>query len=185
MATMIRTGNDAISFLTGQHQDIQRALYLITDTHGEGRARAFFTLRRMVAVHETAEEEVVHPAARRILPGGEAIVRARLSEEKDAKAALAALEALDLDSAEFETKFDAMKIALLSHLEAEERDEFAGMRETVDLRRLEWMRRAVQVAEWVAPTRPRAGVESAAANFLVGPWAAVVDRSRDALFSRR
>lgn len=52
----------------------------------------------MLAVHETAEEEIVHPAARRALPDGEAIVKARLQEENEAKKALAELERLDCSS---------------------------------------------------------------------------------------
>jgi hypothetical protein len=33
----------------------------------------------------------------------------------------------------------------------------------------------------MAPTRPHPGVESAAANILVGPFAAMLDRTRDAI----
>lgn len=39
----------------------------------------------MLAVHETAEEEVVHPAARRTLAGGNELVDDRLAEESEAK----------------------------------------------------------------------------------------------------
>jgi hypothetical protein len=41
------------------------------------------------------------------------------------------------------------------------------------------MRNAARLAESMAPTRPHAGVESAAANMLVGPFAAMLDRARD------
>jgi hypothetical protein len=40
---------------------------------------------------------------------------------------------------------------------------------------------AVAFAESIAPTRPHPGVESAAANMLVGPFAAMLDRARDAI----
>ena len=43
------------------------------------------------------------------------------------------------------------------------------------------MRKAVELAERLAPTRPHAGVESATGNVLVGPFAAMLDRARDAL----
>jgi hypothetical protein len=43
------------------------------------------------------------------------------------------------------------------------------------------MRRAVELAEAAAPTRPHPGVESAKANLLAGPFAAMLDRARDVL----
>jgi hypothetical protein len=39
----------------------------------------------------------------------------------------------------------------------------------------------VQLAESMAPTRPHPGVESATANLITGPFAAMLDRARDAL----
>jgi hypothetical protein len=38
---------------------------------------------------------------------------------------------------------------------------------------------AVRAAGTIAPTRPHPGVESPAANFLLGPPTAVVDKARD------
>jgi hypothetical protein len=43
------------------------------------------------------------------------------------------------------------------------------------------MRKAVKLAESVAPTRPHAGIESGLGNALVGPFASMLDRARDAL----
>jgi hypothetical protein len=43
------------------------------------------------------------------------------------------------------------------------------------------MRRAVELAESTAPTRPHAGVETPTANMLAGPFAAMLDRARDFL----
>ncbi len=154
MGTLIKTGTDVITFLEGQHQDIQRALRDVTDTRGEGRSKAFFELRRIVAVHETAEEVIVHPVARRVLPSGEAIVQTRRNEERESKAALAEVAKLERNSREFDAKFDALRTALLAHADAEEREEFAKIREKLDARQLEWMRRAVQLAERVVFAAP-------------------------------
>jgi hypothetical protein len=40
---------------------------------------------------------------------------------------------------------------------------------------------AVRAAERIAPTHPHAGIESAAANFAVGPFASMIDRARDVI----
>lgn len=38
-----------------------------------------------------------------------------------------------------------------------------------------------KAVERMAPTRPHAGTESATANAIVGPFAAMLDRARDAI----
>jgi hemerythrin superfamily protein len=181
MGTMIKNGSDVISFLKEQHQEIKALAARVSTSRGTERAQAFTTLRRTLAVHETAEEEIVHPAARRALPDGEAVVERRLKEENEAKKALAELETLDVESMEFETKFQTLKANVIAHAEAEEREEFDRLASKLDAPRLERMRKAAEFAESVAPTRPHPGIESQAANLLVGPFAAMVDRTRDAI----
>ncbi|MCM6772046.1 hemerythrin domain-containing protein [Nocardia sp. CDC159] len=176
---------DAVELLCRQHRRL-RTLFTETaqaaDT-GE-RERKFFELRRLLAVHETAEEEIVHPRARRTLDAGDTVVRARLAEENKAKHQLAELESLDVGSAEFEAKLAQLERDVLAHADREEREEFAALRDGLAPEELRRMRRLVELAESVAPTRPHPGVESATANLLTGPFATMVDRARD-LIARR
>jgi hemerythrin superfamily protein len=181
MGTMIHTGNDVISFLKQQHEEIKGLLETVSTTHGEQRGKAFYALRRLLAVHETAEEEIVHPVARRVLPDGNLVIDARLREENAAKKVLGELEDLNVDSVEFETKFSGLKADVMAHADSEERSEFERLGSHLDPERLARMRKAAEIAEAIAPTRPHAGVESPLANMLVGPFAAMLDRSRDAL----
>ena len=178
---MIKTGNDVIAFLEAQHEDIRVLLERVACTSGAARAEAFLALRKTLAVHETAEGEIVHPAARRAIGDGERIVAARLDEEKAVKSLLADLEQLDVDAREFTTKLGALRMLVLLHAFAEERDEFAALANRFDHDRLERMRRAAQLAEAIAPTRPHPDRGSVIANLLVGPFASMLDRSRDAL----
>jgi hypothetical protein len=46
------------------------------------------------------------------------------------------------------------------------------------------MRKAVQFAEAMGPTRPHPGIEWQAANAFSGPFTSLVDRARDALGRR-
>jgi hypothetical protein len=94
---------------------------------------------------------------------------------------LSALEQLDVDSTEFETRFQELQADVLNHAAAEEEQEFGRLAEELDAEQLERMRRAVEMAEATAPTRPHPGVESAKANVLAGPFAAMLDRARDLL----
>ena len=182
MGTMRKIGNgsDVVTYLKGQHEQIKTMFTEVLETSGSRREEAFWRLRRTLAVHETAEEEIIHPAAR-ALPGGGAIVAARLKEENAAKRVLVELEKLQVDSVDFTMKMRALESDVLAHAESEETLEFARLEETLDEARLQRMRKAVEVAELFAPTRPHPGVESAAANLLVGPFAAMLDRARDAM----
>ncbi len=180
MGTMISSANDVVTFLKEQHRQVEAGFDQVQSAGGEQRKTAFVALRRLLAVHETAEEEIVHPAARRALPDGNLIVDARLQEENEAKRLLASLEDLDVSSAEFERKFAQLKSAVLLHARSEEEDEFERLGMALHQKELERMRKAVDLAERVAPTRPHPGVESPLSNMLAGPFAWVLDRARDA-----
>jgi hemerythrin superfamily protein len=180
MGTMMKQGSDIVTFLKEQHQQVKGLLERVAEARGDERSKAFTALRRTMAVHETAEEEIIHPAAKRNLPNGASIVEARLREEREAKKALTELEAMDVDSAEFDAKFATLHAAVLAHAESEEREEFAKLAAILDASKLERMSKVAAFAESVAPTRPHPGFESQAANILIGPFAAMVDRARDA-----
>ncbi|WP_374548167.1 hemerythrin domain-containing protein, partial [Streptomyces sp. DH7] len=82
--------------------------------------------------HETAEEEVVHPFARRSLPGGEQVVEDRLQEEKAAKEALAELDSIDTDDPTFMPRLMKLRRDVQHHARAEERYEFTHIRRSTD-----------------------------------------------------
>ncbi|MGW0159286.1 hemerythrin domain-containing protein [Mycobacterium sp. NPDC003323] len=181
-APAINTAGDVVEYLRSQHQTIRD---LFTETldaaDAETREAAFTKLRTMLAVHETAEEMVVHPRVRRKVDGGEQIVEARLAEEHDAKVLLRDIEELPRDSAEFSKALIHLQAAVLKHAEAEEKLEFTELEAELDKEELAKLAQAVEVAERIAPTHPHPGVESGAANFAAGPFASVLDRARDAL----
>src|SRR6185312_5497940 len=135
-------------------------------SHGEERKDAFVALRRLLAVHETAEEQIVHPRAKTVLDEGKTVVADCLEEENEAKQVLAELEDLDLESAEFETAFTKFQSDVVRHASAEEELEFAELKDILRPDELERMRDAARTAEAIAPTRPHAGVESRTANML-------------------
>ncbi|MFJ6853467.1 hemerythrin domain-containing protein [Streptomyces sp. NPDC091271] len=172
---------DVVALLMRQHGDIRNLFDEVEAGAGEDRRDAFRRLVRLLAVHETAEEEVVHPFARRSFPGGEQIVEDRLAEEKAAKETLAALDDLDTDDPTFMPRFMKLRTDVQEHARAEERYEFIHIRRSTDLTNLAAMAKAVKAAEAMAPTRPHPGVESGAANMALGPVAALMDRTKDAV----
>lgn len=179
--TSFRTPVDVVDFLTAQHERIKTLFDETLLAAGAEREESFVRLRRLLAVHETAEEEVVHPRAARELDNGRDVIEARLAEEKQAKSVLSELENVDVDSEFFTEKLRELRDDVLDHAGHEERDEFARLRAELSDTELQLLERAVKLAESIAPTRPHAGVEGALANALVGPFASMVDRARDAI----
>jgi len=174
---------DVIDLLIGQHMEIRDLFTEVEAATGDARADAFGRLVTLLAVHETAEEQVVHPMARGALDGGDDVVDARLAEERQAKELLGELEKRDPGSAEFDTLLAGLRVAVLAHANSEEAHEFRYLRRTVDPARLRAMATMVRAAEATAPTHPHPGVESAKANLTVGPVVAAFDRARD-LFTK-
>ncbi|RSO04618.1 hemerythrin domain-containing protein [Streptomyces sp. WAC 06783] len=170
-----------VALLMAQHGQIRNLFDEVEQSTGDARRDAFRRLVRMLAVHETAEEEVVHPYVKRAADGGDDIVADRLAEEKTAKQALSALDGMDVEDAAFLPRLLSLRTDVMEHARAEERYEFSQLRRLNDPGRLAAMAKAVKAAEAIAPTHPHPGVESGAANAVLGPMAAVVDRTRDAV----
>lgn len=173
---------DVVTLLLEQHNQIRSLFTQVQSAQGEQKRELFEDLVRLLAVHETAEEEVVHPAARMQLERGDEVVDSRLQEEDEAKHVLAGLHDLGVDHPEFDAKLAALAESVDQHATREENEEFAQLRETLPADRLRHMAGALQAAEATAPTRPHpAGPESATGNLLAGPPMAVFDRIRDAM----
>ncbi|UNB52661.1 hemerythrin domain-containing protein [Mycolicibacterium sp. YH-1] len=180
--TFVQSTEDVVEFLRGQHNQINDMFDDVLHASGsKAREKAFVDLRHLLAVHETAEEMVVHPRARQDIEGGDIIVDARLQEEHDAKEHLSALEAMDIDSQEFLDELTLFKAAVIDHAEREETEEFNRLQRDLEPDDLKRMVSAVRAAQAIAPTRPHPGVESAVLNFAVGPFASMLDRARDAI----
>jgi hemerythrin superfamily protein len=178
--TFVQSSDDAVRFLTDQHNLIKDLFEeVLAASSDEGRDKAFTDLRQLLAVHETAEEMVVHPRARNELSDGDAVVDARLAEEHEAKEQLSKLEKMDVGSKEFLTELTTFREAVIEHAEREETEEFNKLKRQLDADDLGRMAKALQAAEAIAPTRPHPGVESAKMNFAVGPFASMLDRARD------
>ncbi|MFH9331042.1 hemerythrin domain-containing protein [Streptomyces althioticus] len=171
--------DDVVVLLMRQHGDIRNLFDEVEATSGEERRDAFRRLVRLLAVHETAEEEVVHPFVRRSVAGGQEIVEDRLKEEREAKEMLATLDDMDPDGPDFLPKLIELRRDVQMHARAEERYEFIHIRRSTDVTDLAAMAKAVKAAEAMAPTRPHPGVESGAKNMALGPVAALMDRTKD------
>src|ERR1700739_4281842 len=177
---IIQSPDEVVAFLKAQHkliEDMFDQVLLASDP--QAREEPFVQLRQLLAVHETAEEMVVHPRVRRELDAFDTIVDARLEEEHDAKELLSRIEKIDINSPQFIDELTKTRDAVRDHAQHEESYEFPKWQQDLDADELKRLTTAVRAAEAIAPTRPHAGVESPLLNFAVGPFASMLDRARD------
>lgn len=177
---IVQTPEEVVDFLKAQHALIDDMFDdVLHASDPQAREKPFIELRQLLAVHESAEEMLVHPRVRREINTGDEIVVGLLQEEHDAKEQLSKLESLDIASQEFIDELTKLREAVLAHAEHEELDEFPKLERNVDEADLKRMGTAVKAAQAIAPTRPHPGVESAKLNLMVGPFASMLDRARD------
>ena len=173
---------DVIRILLEQHGRIHDLFDEVTATRGDQKQLAFDELRALLAVHETAEELVLRPVSKPI--AGDGIADARNEEEAAANEVLAALEKLDISSADFDTKFQAFRAAVDQHAENEEKEEFPAVNAQWDLEKRSGMGKKLKGVESLAANHPHPSLAgSTAGQLMVGPFASLVDRTRDALSS--
>lgn len=177
----VETTRDVVDLLLGQHMQIRDLFLEVLSSTGQRRRDVFTRLVRLLAVHETAEEEIVHPMARQAIAGGDAVVDDRLAEEREAKEVLSRLEELSPDSEEFEHLLEGLRMSVLEHASHEEQYEFRYLRQHYPAERLRTLAGMVRAAEKTAPTHPHPGVETATENLATGPVLAVFDRAKDAV----
>jgi hypothetical protein len=128
----------------------------------------------------TAEEMVLRPVS--CMDAGAAVTDARNQEEGEATWMLTVLEVMDVSSAEFGRKFTEFEQAILDHAAHEEQEEFPPVRAQESQHTLVGMGAVLRAAEMAGPTHPHPSTAgSPIAQWMVGPWASLIDRAQDAI----
>lgn len=171
---------DVIRVLLEQHARIHELFADVKSSTGEHKQQAFDELRALLAMHETAEEMVLRPVSQDM--AGASVADARNHEEQEANKVLARLEDMDCASAEFDALFGTFEAAVEQHAAKEEHEEFPVVLAHSDEAKRQRMGSQVKAAEAIAPTHPHPSTAgSPAAQWTVGPFASLVDRTRDAI----
>lgn len=171
---------DVVRILLQQHAGIRQLCATVGNSDGPAKRQAFDDLRVLLAVHETAEELVVHPVTS--THGGETLTKALNADEKEATEMLARLEEVGVESPEFDETFPIFQIAVEQHAEEEERVEFPLLLSTLKETTRQMMGKRLTAAELVAPTHPHPGSAGSVPKQLATmPFHSIVDRVRDAM----
>ncbi|MFG2371797.1 hemerythrin domain-containing protein [Streptomyces sp. NPDC048504] len=173
---------DIVALLLEQHARIRELFTEVRNSQGETRKAAFDGLRALLAVHEAAEELVVRPAAKKT--AGDEEADARNHEEAEAAKVLKQLEGMDVSSPDFERLVAEFEQAVSEHADHEEAEEFPALVAQCSLEQRRGMGQRLSRVEHLAPTHPHPGAAGKPAMLaLTGPFAAMMDKARDAMRS--
>ena len=106
------------TILSKQHQLIAHKLRIVSDNTGTDRQRVFNDLRRYLAAHEAASRVCIN-AATSLAPIAW-LANARTEAEQDFAQTLEEMEAVGIDSADFNGLLQSLTSALVTHASAEE-----------------------------------------------------------------
>jgi hypothetical protein len=173
-----------LAVLYDQHARIRELFEFVQSAEGPARQLVFDRLRELLAVHEAGEELVVRPVTSRI--AGKDVADARNQEEADAARVLAELEKLDVAGAEFARMITEFEKAVSDHAEHEEAEEFPRILAEVSAQDQLKMGERLETAEKIASPHPHPLVAgSPIAQATLGPFAALLDKAKDAYSARR
>jgi hypothetical protein len=165
-------GQDVLELLTAQHTRMNR-LFDRAGFIGDDARMAFGDLAQLIAMHEIAEERIIHPLVRRLHPDDHLADRLFDEESRISDALSDAVRAAA--HGHLDDTISGLRDMVTLHSRREEHDEFPRLRGTVPVRERRDMGRAVRAAEAAAaeagprdPAEPRAVAQAA-------------DRVRDAL----
>jgi hemerythrin-like domain-containing protein len=176
---------DVIEILEHDHREVEEMFKELESLRGatsdEDRSRRK-DLAEQVTIelvrHSVAEEVLVYPAVESQVSAEEA-EHAR-KEHAEAEETMHRLEKLDADDPAFDDELATLMAEIRHHIEDEEGEMFAHMRQVIDQDELRRLGTAVEAFKKVAPTRPHPHVpNTAVARLAAGPAASLFDRMRD------
>ena len=182
---------DAIALLKADHRTVEKLFSRfqgLSDRAVKGAQDVVERVVKELSIHAAIEEEVLYPAVRRDVPGGDRDAEEALREHQQVKERLVRIERYDVksDRAALNREMDALIKDVKHHVKEEETQLFPKIRKSFDRQRLVQMGEMMATAKKVAPTRPHPHAPATPpGNLVMGAAAGVMDRARDALREAR
>ncbi|MFO6454173.1 MULTISPECIES: hemerythrin domain-containing protein [unclassified Aeromicrobium] len=175
-----------LSVLTRQKQDHVRLDRLLNELAvappGDEEERVLRRLARLVFPHAFAEESVLWPVLRRVLPDGEALTLQVEQEHQEVTEIWTSLEVHSQDDPRREPLLDRLTRVLQDDVRDEEDELFPRLQERVTVGQLRLLGIAWEIVRRLAPTRPHPVVaRRPSGNVLAALPLALTDRTRDNL----
>lgn len=162
------------------HVELDRLLHELEGSTGRAQEEVLTRIDRLVFSHAFAEETVLWPVVRRVLPDGDAITRQVEIEHQEVNELVAALEEGGLDHPERPARLARLVEVLREDVRDEEDVMFPRLQERLDPAELRRLGRRWELVRRVSPTRPHPTVSRRPpGNALSGLPLSLLDRSRD------
>ena len=176
---------DVIEILVHDHREVEEMFQELESLRGATTDAAKARRKELadqvtieLVRHSVAEEVLVYPKVEDKV-SEEEVEHAR-EEHAEAEETLAKLEKLDADDPEFDDTLAELMKEILHHIEDEEQEMFAHMRQVIGADELRELGARVEAFKKVAPTRPHPNVPNEALPRLAaGGVASLLDRMRD------
>src|SRR5215212_6279691 len=176
---------DVIEVLEHDHREVEEMFSELESLRGadtedakSGRKKLTETVTVELVRHSVAEEVLVYPQVDDKVSADEA-EHAR-EEHAEAEKTLQRLEKLDADDPRFDDELATLMAEIRHHIEDEEGEMFAHMRQTMEADDLRKLGARVEAFKKVAPTRPHPNVPNEPLpRTAAGPAASLFDRMRD------
>jgi hypothetical protein len=181
---------DVIEVLEQDHREVEEMFSELESLRGasteEDKSRRKAVTEQVtieLVRHSVAEEVLVYPKVERQV-SAEEVEHAR-KEHAEAEETMQRLEELDADDPAFDDELATLMAEIRHHIEDEESQMFAHMRQVIDADELRKLGRRVEAFKKVAPTRPHPNVPNEPLpRTAAGPAASLFDRMRDAATGR-
>lgn len=174
-----------LSVLSRQKADHVRLEQLLTElsvTEPPEQRRVLLALYRLVFPHAFAEETVLWPVLRRVLPDGEALTQEVEQEHQEVNELVSRLETLTLTDPERNTLLERLAEVLREDVRDEEDQLLPRLQQEVGTARLQGLGLLWEVVRRIAPTRAHPVVaRRRPGNVVAALPLTLIDRTRDNL----
>ncbi|WP_299952579.1 hemerythrin domain-containing protein [uncultured Modestobacter sp.] len=162
------------------HEELDRLLLELDGTTGTDQERVLRRIDRLVFSHAFAEETVLWPVIRRVLPDGEALTLQVEEEHQEVNELVSRLETIPHDDPSRATVLARLVEVLREDVRDEEDVMFPRLQQALDAKALRRLGLQWEIARRVSPTRPHPTVSRRPpGNAVSGLPLSVLDRSRD------
>jgi hemerythrin superfamily protein len=164
------------------HVELDRLLHELDATTGEEQEEVLTRIDRLVFSHAFAEETVIWPVVRRVLPDGDALTLRIEKEHQEVNELVSALERDGVDHPARPARLARLVEVLREDVRDEEDVLFPRLQEAVSVEELRRLGRRWALMRRLSPTRPHPTVSRRPpGNALSGLPLTLLDRTRDAV----
>jgi hemerythrin superfamily protein len=162
------------------HAELDGLLQQLEDTTGPDQEEVLTRVDRLVFSHAFAEETVLWPVLRRVLPDGDALTLQVEKEHQEVNELVSALERDGVDHPHRPARIARLVEVLREDVRDEEDVLFPRLQEAVSAQELRRLGRRWEVMRRLSPTRPHPTVSRRPpGNALSGLPLTLLDRTRD------